>query len=103
MVMQWITARPVALGTGLLTMLIGLYLVVGGGWLFGLGGSLYYLVSGVVLVTVSVLLLKSRREALLLYAALLLGTVIWALWEVGLDFWSLAPRKIGRASCRERV
>jgi quinoprotein glucose dehydrogenase len=91
-VMQWITARPVALGTGLLTMLIGLYLVVGGGWLFGLGGSLYYLVSGVVLVTVSVLLLKSRREALLLYAALLLGTMIWALWEVGLDFWSLAPR-----------
>src|SRR5690606_14605507 len=26
------------------------------------------------------------------YAALMLGTVIWGVWEAGTDFWALAPR-----------
>lgn len=26
------------------------------------------------------------------YAALMLGTIIWSVWEVGTDFWALAPR-----------
>ncbi|MDI8799862.1 UbiD family decarboxylase, partial [Salmonella enterica subsp. enterica serovar Montevideo] len=27
-----------------------------------------------------------------LYAALLLATMIWGVWEVGFDFWALTPR-----------
>ncbi|SCB50422.1 quinoprotein glucose dehydrogenase [Bradyrhizobium shewense] len=34
----------------------------------------------------------SRAGALWVYAALLLGTLAWAVWEAGLDFWSLALR-----------
>lgn len=33
-----------------------------------------------------------RAQALWAYAALLLGTIVWAIWEAGLDFWTLAPR-----------
>lgn len=38
------------------------------------------------------MLWRSKRAALWLYAALLLGTMIWGVWEVGFDFWALTPR-----------
>lgn len=41
---------------------------------------------------VAVLLWRSKRSALWLYAALLLATLIWGVWEVGFDFWALTPR-----------
>lgn len=78
--------------TGVIVALIGLYLAVGGGWLVALGGSLYYLIAGIALLVTGFLLLRARRAALWLYAAILLGTMIWALSEVGLNFWALAPR-----------
>ena len=72
--------------------LMGVALAAGGVWLILLGGSLYYLVAGLALLTTAWLLIMRRAAALWLYAALLLGTLLWAIWEVGLDFWSLAPR-----------
>jgi quinoprotein glucose dehydrogenase len=78
--------------TAVIVALIGFYLGGGGGWLLMLGGSPYYLIAGLVLLAVAFLLFRARREALWLYAALLLGTLGWALWEVGFDFWALAPR-----------
>jgi quinoprotein glucose dehydrogenase len=36
--------------------------------------------------------LRGKRAALWLYAALLLATMIWGVWEVGFDFWALTPR-----------
>src|SRR3546814_17232314 len=33
-----------------------------------------------------------RRAALWVYALLMLGALGWALYEVGLDWWQLAPR-----------
>src|ERR1700710_533426 len=82
---------PVA-ATAILVGVIGLYLLLGGAWLVALGGSPYYLIAGAVLLVVAWLLTHRRRSALWLYAALLAGTLAWALWEVGLDFWALAPR-----------
>jgi quinoprotein glucose dehydrogenase len=84
--------RAVVWATGIFLILIGLYLTVGGGWLLALGGSPYYLVSGVVLILSGALLFRGSAMALWLYTAVLLGTLIWAIWEVGLDFWPLAPR-----------
>jgi quinoprotein glucose dehydrogenase len=72
--------------------LMGVALFAGGVWLAGLGGSFYYLIAGVALLVTAWLLAIRRAVALWVYAALLLGTMIWAVWEVGLDFWSLAPR-----------
>jgi glucose dehydrogenase len=41
---------------------------------------------------VTVMLFRGKRSALWLYAALLLATMIWGVWEVGFDFWALTPR-----------
>jgi quinoprotein glucose dehydrogenase len=78
--------------TVIVVALMGAGLAAGGVWLVLLGGSVYYVVAGVALIAVAVLLRARRAAALWLYAALLLGTMIWAVWEVGFDFWSLAPR-----------
>ncbi len=39
------------------------------------------------MLVVAGLLWRSKRAALWLYAALLLATMIWGVWEVGFDFW----------------
>jgi quinoprotein glucose dehydrogenase len=72
--------------------LIGLYLAVGGAWLSLLGGSWYYLIAGLGLIATGALLAAGSVAALWLYALILLGTVIWSLWEVGLSGWELEPR-----------
>ncbi|EEX8936806.1 quinoprotein glucose dehydrogenase [Escherichia coli] len=78
--------------TALFAALCGLYLLIGGGWLVAIGGSWYYPISGLVMLGVAWMLWRSKRAALWLYAALLLGTMIWGVWEVGFDFWALTPR-----------
>lgn len=77
--------------TGAVLVLFGLYLLGGGIWLAVLHGSPYYIVAGIFLLATALLLWRLRREAFWCYAVLLLGTMIWAVLEVGFDFWSLAP------------
>jgi quinoprotein glucose dehydrogenase len=77
---------------GAVVGLIGAAVGAAGLWLIALGGSWYYLLAGLALVATAVLLVRRRPSALWLYAALLVATMIWAVWEVGLDFWALAPR-----------
>ena len=72
--------------------LIGVVLTGGGVWLIVLGGSWYYLVAGLAFLGTAVLLAQRRPAALGLYAVLVVGTLIWALREVGLDWWPLAAR-----------
>jgi len=72
--------------------LMGLWLLVFGGELLTLGGSPYYVVAGVALLATALLLVRRSALALWVYAAVVAGTLIWALSEVGLDFWHLAPR-----------
>lgn len=77
---------------GVLLLLMGLALLAGGIKLSQLGGSLYYLIAGIGFALSGVLLLALRRTALGLYGLVLLGSTLWALWEVGLDWWQLVPR-----------
>ena len=86
------SSSPLIIITALFAALSGLYLLGGGIWLAKLGGSLYYIIAGLVLLITAWLLVRRRATALLLYAIFLLGTTIWALWEVGPDFWALTPR-----------
>ncbi|HVJ44273.1 MAG TPA: membrane-bound PQQ-dependent dehydrogenase, glucose/quinate/shikimate family [Dongiaceae bacterium] len=88
----WIKERPLIAVTVLVLAVMGLYLALGGIWLIFLHGSPYYAVAGILLLAIGWLLARGKGEALWLYALLLLGTMIWAVWEAGLDFWSLAPR-----------
>lgn len=78
--------------TLLFTVLTALYLLIGGVWLLTIGGSAYYIVTGVLLLGVAWLLWRRSPAALVLYALVLIGTAIWALLESGSDFWALAPR-----------
>ncbi|UPY96487.1 membrane-bound PQQ-dependent dehydrogenase, glucose/quinate/shikimate family [Pectobacterium sp. 21LCBS03] len=77
---------------GLIVTAIGAFFAYYGAKLIGLGGSPYFLVSGLVLLISGVLLWRKNVFGAYLYGAVLLGTVIWALWDVGLDFWPLVSR-----------
>ena len=78
--------------TILLLALLGLPLTIGGGWLLSLGGSPFYLFSGLVVLAVAVGLLARKRWATPLYAVWLLVLLAWSLWEAGLYWWPLATR-----------
>jgi quinate dehydrogenase (quinone) len=79
---------------GVLLVLVGLALATGGVVLALRGGSLYYLVAGIVLVLSGVFTWRGRPLGGTLYGWLLLATVAWALLEVGLDRWGLVPRLV---------
>ncbi|WP_138465692.1 glucose/quinate/shikimate family membrane-bound PQQ-dependent dehydrogenase [Poseidonocella sp. HB161398] len=76
----------------LILALLGAVLAVGGGQLALLGGSFYYLFAGLAMLATAWLLFRRNPLALPLYAALTVITLGWAVWEVGLDWWQLAPR-----------
>jgi len=78
--------------TTILFGLVGLALAVGGGQLLALGGSIYYLITGIAFIVTAVLLYLRRSTALTLYALIVLGSLAWAIWEVGFDWWQLGPR-----------
>lgn len=80
---------------GALLLLVGLVLAVGGGKLLTLGGSPYYLLAGLACLAAGVQLLRKRRSGNWIYLAVFAATVIWALAEVGLQFWQLLPRIAG--------
>jgi quinoprotein glucose dehydrogenase len=81
-----------AIVTGWIMLVLGVLLAAGGVWLAVLGGSWVYIGLGIGWLATGWLLVLRRRAALTVYAVLLACTTIWALWEVGLDRWSLVPR-----------
>jgi hypothetical protein len=89
--------------TGVIFGLVGLALAAGGAWLAALGGSFYYLAAGMAVVLTAVLLVMGRRSALWVYAAVLIGTLVWAVAEVGFDWWPLAARGEHRVALRAYV
>ncbi|WP_175943750.1 glucose/quinate/shikimate family membrane-bound PQQ-dependent dehydrogenase [Caballeronia sp. BCC1704] len=83
-VVKWVTVLFLALS--------GLYLAGVGIWLVAIGGSPYYVVAGILMLAVAWLIWRRNTLALIVYAVLLFGTLIWAVAEAGFDFWALAPR-----------
>jgi quinoprotein glucose dehydrogenase len=77
-----------------LLLVIGASLCWLGGELLSLGGSPYYLLAGLMVIGSGLLLWRGNRKGALLYALMLIGTYVWAFWEVGMDGWALAPRVI---------
>ena len=83
--------------TGVAAGLLGLGLLGLGVWLLLLGGSPYYAAAGLMLLAAGILIVLGRPAGIWLYAALLVGTVLWSLYEVGLDGWALIPRLVAPA------
>ena len=67
-------------------------LLIGGAYLLSLGGSPYYLIAGVIILTTAFLLFKKHWSAYGLYVLFIVATMAWALWESGFYWWALAPR-----------
>ena len=77
--------------------LIGVVLAGGGAWLAALGGSIYYVLAGLGLIASGALIVRGRPLGAYLYLGIFALTLIWALWEVGLNVWALIPRVAGPA------
>lgn len=78
--------------TSLVLFLIGLVLGGGGVWLVSLGGSWYYVIAGLAFLVTAFLIVRRKSTSLWLYAAFVIATLCWAVWEIGFDWWQLAPR-----------
>ncbi|NTZ92659.1 glucose/quinate/shikimate family membrane-bound PQQ-dependent dehydrogenase [Agrobacterium tumefaciens] len=78
--------------TAVVLTLIGLALFGFGSQLVMLGGSFYYVLSGLAFLLTATLLFKRNRAALHVYAVFIVATLAWAIWEVGFDWWQLGPR-----------
>ena len=79
---------------GILLMVIGLPLAAGGVYLLTLGGSWYYFLAGLGLVLSGLYLFRGLMTGVWIYLAVLVLTLIWAVAEVGFQFWPLVPRLV---------
>ena len=78
--------------SAVLCIILGLTLAVGGWKIVSLGGTWYFAILAAGFLLTGALLLARRRAALWVYALVMLGALGWALYEVGFDWWQLAPR-----------
>ncbi len=83
------------LALGAVLFVTGAILLLGGIRLMTLGGSWYYAIAGALLVWAGLLIMQRRILGAWIYGAAFLLTLIWALWEVGLQGWPLVPRLVG--------
>ncbi|MCD7058648.1 hypothetical protein [Pelagibacterium xiamenense] len=84
-----------ALVLAVLLLAAGAVIFLGGIWLLALGGSFYYAVAGAGVLATGGLLMARSILAVWVYALTYVFTLIWALWEVGLDGWAQVPRLVG--------
>ena len=74
--------------------IFGILILGGGVWLIGLGGSWYYAIAGIGLCLTAWYLARPSIKALWVYLAVYAFTVVWALWEKGLEGWAQVPRLV---------
>jgi len=80
---------------GVILILIGAVLAIGGVKLISLGGSPYYGLVGATMIISGALTIIGRVEGLYVYGLAFVGTLVWSLFESGLDGWALLPRLAG--------
>lgn len=84
---DWLT-RLVAI----IMALCGVVLTIGGAWLMVVGGSWYYCFCGLGMLISAFYLAKQNRTGVWVYGVVLLGTIFWAAWESGWNYWRWVPR-----------
>ncbi|MDO9639907.1 MAG: membrane-bound PQQ-dependent dehydrogenase, glucose/quinate/shikimate family [Pseudotabrizicola sp.] len=75
-------------------VIFGLPIFAGGIWLITLGGSWYYAFAGAGLLATAYGLFNRTMAAVWLYLLTFVGTVIWAFWEAGFNWWAQVPRLV---------
>jgi quinoprotein glucose dehydrogenase len=77
--------------------LVGFSMLAGGIVLIANGGSSYYAITGLAVLASALLLTRRSRYSAWIFATLLAWTIVWSLWEAGLDGWALMPRLVAPA------
>ncbi|UJB18749.1 MULTISPECIES: membrane-bound PQQ-dependent dehydrogenase, glucose/quinate/shikimate family [Lysobacter] len=72
--------------------LLGLALFGGGVYLAVLGGSWYYLLTGLALMVSGGQLFRDRRDGVWLFGGVFVATIVWTIWESGSSYWGWVPR-----------
>ncbi|WP_371929904.1 membrane-bound PQQ-dependent dehydrogenase, glucose/quinate/shikimate family [Bradyrhizobium sp. CCGUVB1N3] len=90
---KYLALTPRVLGG--IVALLGLILAGGGAYLASLGGSLYYVLAGVMLVAAGLLMIRGKIAGIYTYVGAFAFTAVWSFWEVGLSGWELIPRLVG--------
>ncbi len=78
----------------ILLFFAGIPLLLGGIYLMFLGGSWYYVLAGAGLCFAGLRYWQGNMQGLYALLIVLVGTLIWALFEVGFHFWALVPRLV---------
>ncbi|MFV0645526.1 MAG: membrane-bound PQQ-dependent dehydrogenase, glucose/quinate/shikimate family [Sphingomonadaceae bacterium] len=73
-------------------VVVGLLLLGGGIYLATLGGSWYYILAGAGLCISGWRVWQGRLDGIYIYLGVLLYTLFWNFYEVGLRFWASVPR-----------
>ncbi|MBK0033983.1 glucose/quinate/shikimate family membrane-bound PQQ-dependent dehydrogenase [Erwinia sp. S43] len=79
---------------GLILLAAGLYFVIGGVKLISLGGSWYFAIAGIFTAISAIQFFRRKSSAVLIFALVFIGTVIWAIQDAGIDFWPLVSRVV---------
>ena len=87
---KWLSLWCVVLG--LMLLATGLFFVIGGGKLVSLGGSWYFVIAGVFTVLSAIQFFRRKSSAVIIFALVFIGSVIWAVQDAGIDFWPLVSR-----------
>jgi quinoprotein glucose dehydrogenase len=70
---------------------IGIVLTVGGAWLLILGGSIYYLIAGVLMLVSAWFLFRGRMLGGWIYIGLFILSAIWGFAEARGNAWAMVP------------
>jgi quinoprotein glucose dehydrogenase len=92
-----LVAKVYVTSLALFVGVIGVVIDIGGVWLILLGGSWYDALAGLGMIGFAALLWQRSMAGVWVYATLFGATVLWALYERGLNGWALLPRLGGPA------
>jgi quinoprotein glucose dehydrogenase len=88
-------SAPARWGRRLLALVLGvfgLFMVIGGVQLISLGGNWYYAIAGLLSLASAIALGRRRPSASLWFGILFVLTLLWTIWEAGMDYWGWVPR-----------
>lgn len=77
---------------GLIILVVSLYYIVGGVKLLSLGGSSYFVGAGIIMLISAIQLFRRKSSAVAWFAFAFVVTVIWSVYDAGMEFWPLVAR-----------
>ncbi len=89
-VLQWLLAG--------LMLIIGLAIGILGAKLASVGGTFYFAIMGLVMVIAAVLIFRSRRGGIILYAIAFIASIVWAISDAGWTYWYRCSRACSRSA-----